>query len=137
MLAHLFPFVKNFFQILTNFFVRRPRGQLGYNTIQSSLCQGFFTFLAVFFIVFYSETTVSGGEIVADLRQSVSRIDAGFVLHCQVTQADHAAESSVFHDGQSSDLLPAHQSRREGDLHVRSGGDHLGRHHVPDRRGRG
>jgi hypothetical protein len=48
MLAQLFSFVKNFFQILTKFFVRRPHGQLAYNTIQSSLCQGFFTFLAVF-----------------------------------------------------------------------------------------
>ena len=52
MLAHLFPFVKNFFQILTKFFVRRPRGQLAYSTIQSSLCQGIFTYLAIFFICF-------------------------------------------------------------------------------------
>ena len=81
MLAQLFPFVKNFFQILTKFFVRRPHGQLAYNTIQSSLCQGFFTFWAVFFIVFYSETTVSGGKIVADLRQGVPCVNAGFVLH--------------------------------------------------------
>ena len=105
MLAQLFPFVKNFFQILTKFFVRRPHGQLAYNTIQSSLCQGFFTFLAVFFIVFYSETTVSGGKIVADLRQGVPCVNAGFVLHCQISQTDHAAKPAVLHDGQPSDLF--------------------------------
>jgi len=47
-IPHIISFVKNFFQVFTNFFVfslvlRRPPGQLGYNTTGTFICQALFS----------------------------------------------------------------------------------------------
>ena len=108
MLAHLFPFVKNFSKFLQSFLCAALVDSLLIVPSKVRFVKGFLHIWPSFLFVFSSQTTVSGGKIAADFRQGVPRVDAGFVLHCQISQADHTAEPAVFHDGQSSDLLPAH-----------------------------
>ena len=126
-LAHLFKFVKSFFDLFQTFLLccllssgrLRPSSD-SLHTITPGIpfVKHFFTIFSIFFCVFSLTTngsiwktnsSIPAGKAVADLHQGVSGVITALFPQRQVPQAYHAAQFPILHHRQPPDLSAPHQ----------------------------